>query len=77
MKKRYSELIKTVGKTAYNKELIELRAEIEELKSLSIWNDKIDIKWNIDSENSFSAMVRWPFSCEKIKWNAMIVEIIE
>jgi len=36
MKKRYSELIKTVGKTAYNKELIELRAEIEELKSLSI-----------------------------------------
>lgn len=75
--KRYNELIKTVGETTYNKELIELRAEIEELKSLTIWNDKIDIKWNIDSENSFSAMVRWPFSCKKTKWNAMTVEIIE
>lgn len=41
-----------------------------------VW-EPISILWKLDSENSFWAMIRWSFWCEKKIWEDMTVVISE
>ena len=75
--KKYDELNKTIKDKSFNRPLMDLKTEISDLNSLIIWNNEIKVEWNIDSENSFGAMIRNQFSCIETQWNDMHAKILE
>lgn len=74
---RKNEIKANMKKNSFNQELVEVESSIDDLQELIKWNNVIKIRWTIDSENSFSAMVRSTFTCTKEKWENMIMDFWE